>query len=60
MARTEAGFRGAKLVGVQVEDSTVLGVTVPADAASEVAEGTLQETISALAARIKALEDAAA
>ena len=60
MARSEVGFKGAKLVGATVEDATVLGVTVPADATNGVDEGTLQETITALAARIKVLEDAPA
>lgn len=60
MSRTERGFQGAKLVGVELEDNTVLGVTIPADPENEVDEGTLLETITALAERVKALEDAAA
>lgn len=59
MPRPEPGFKGAHLIGASVDDTAVLDVTVPADATNEVAEGTLQETITALAARIKALEDAA-
>ncbi|WP_100504090.1 hypothetical protein [Mycobacteroides abscessus] len=62
MARHEIGFKGAKLVGAEVEitSAQVLGgVVVPADEINEVDEGTLQETITALAQRIKALEDAA-
>ena len=59
MARTEQGFKGAKLVGVTLEDATVLEAVIPADTENGIEEGTLQETISALAARIKALEEAA-
>jgi len=56
MARREAGFRGAKLVGVELDATSV---QVAADAPSEVEAGTLQEVIADLAARVKALEDAA-
>lgn len=43
----------------EVYENALDEITVPADGTNEVAEGTLGETITALAARIKALEDAA-
>lgn len=55
MARTEVGFKGAKLVGVEVDASTV---QVAADATNGVAAGDLQAAIEELAARVQALEDA--
>lgn len=57
MARNEVGFRGTKLVGVKVDAEAI---EIEADAATGVAAGDLQDTIVALAARVKALEDAAA
>ncbi|WP_160329000.1 MULTISPECIES: hypothetical protein [Rhodococcus] len=57
MARLEVGFKGAKLVGVEVDSASV---QVEADSTNGVEAGTLQETIEALAARVQALEDAAA
>lgn len=57
MARNERGFEGAHLKGVTIDAS---GVLVPEDTTNEVPAGNLEEVISALAARIKTLEDAAA
>ena len=57
MARLEVGFKGAKLVGVEVDSASV---QVEADNTNGVEAGDLQATIEALAARVKALEDAAA
>lgn len=55
MTRAEAGFRGAKLVGVELDATSVQVVANPA---TEVAADDLQAVIEALAARIKVLEDA--
>lgn len=57
MARAEVGFKGSKLVGAKVDAAQV---EVAADTDTGVSEGSLQATIVALAARVKALEDAAA
>ncbi|WP_156666214.1 hypothetical protein [Rhodococcus sp. HS-D2] len=57
MARLEVGFKGAKLVAVEIDSASV---QVEADSTNGVAAGTLQEAIEALAARVQALEDAAA
>lgn len=56
MARIEIGFKGAKLVGVEVDADSV---QVAADADNGVEAGDLQAAIEALAARIQTLEDAA-
>lgn len=55
MTRAEAGFRGAKLVGVELDATSV---QIAADPTTEVAAADLQAVIEALAARIKALEGA--
>lgn len=60
MSRTERGFQGAKLVGVELDTTSVQTVEMPADAENGVDAGTLQEQLTALAARVQALEDAAA
>lgn len=56
MARHEIGFKGAKLVGVTIDSSAI---EVTEDDTNGVDAGNLQEVVEALAARVKALEDAA-